>query len=253
MARCHGGAEDAAKYWEGALRFLDGRDFRQIGEDDVLRHLRGLEPGARYNAYWAIRSLYRWALRRGYAVDPSSAIPRPRLLKREPRALTRDEVDGLREAAQRRDPMRAALVDFLYFTGARVGEAATAEWRHDFGDELVLVGSKGRAERTVSVHPELRRSLDALRILRMAEGTLPHSIFGRVYATLYSWVKDAAHAAGLDGVHPHTLRATTATVLAEAGASARDIQVLLGHASLAVTERYIASTRASRAKTVTLL
>jgi integrase/recombinase XerC len=70
---------------------------------------------------------------------------------------------------------------------------------------------------------------------------------------LYSWIKQAARDAGIDDVHPHTVRATTATVLAESGGSARDIQRLLGHSSLAITERYIASTRTSRARTIGLL
>jgi integrase len=244
----------AVKYQEAALRFLDGRDLRDVTEDDVLQHLGSLEPGARYNAFWAIRSLYRWAVRRGMVQDdPSASIPRPRLMAREPRALSRDEVGALREAARRKHPMRACLIDVLYYTGARIGETASLRWEDDRGADLVLLGTKGKRERTVAVHPRLRRSLDELRVLRLLEDLAPELMFGRAYSALYTWVKVAAKAAGIPQAHPHSLRATTATVLAEAGASAKDIQRILGHSSLAVTERYIASTPSSRARTVALL
>jgi hypothetical protein len=72
-------------------RFLAGRDFRAMTEDDVLAHLATLGPGARHTAYFGIRSLYRWAVRRGHVdSDPSAEIPRPKLVEREARALTRE-------------------------------------------------------------------------------------------------------------------------------------------------------------------
>jgi integrase/recombinase XerD len=89
--------------------------------------------------------------------------------------------------------------------------------------------------------------------LRQGDPLAPNLLLGRGASRLYQWVKEVADMAGVEDLHPHTLRATFATHPADAVANARDIQRLLGHHSLTITERYIASTRTSRAKTITLL
>ena len=199
----------ARKYAEALARFEMTGSFGRLvdaTEQDVLAHLGTLEPGARYNAFWGLRSFYRWAAARDVCEDPTARVPRPRLLQREPRTLEPDVFAALVEAARRIGPIPGCTVEFLYRTAARCGEAAASEWRHWRADELVIVGTKSHRERTVAVSPELARVLSELRVYRAVEGSGRGSMFGRTYSTLYAYVHDAAIAAGLDDVSPCAAR-----------------------------------------------
>ena len=58
-------------------------------------------------------------------------------------------------------------------------------------------------------------------------------------STLNAKFRKAADAVGLPHVKPHTLRHAMATRLGERGAATLAIRDLLGHSSIAITERYM--------------
>ena len=110
------------------------------------------------------------------------------------------------------------------------------------------IDAKGRKDRDVMLSPRLLTELrDYWRTVNPKPKTylfpsqassstdLPLSA-----KTVWTAVHDAATRAGLDKrVHPHTLRHCFATHLLESGADLRTIQLLLGHADLKTTSRYL--------------
>lgn len=56
---------------------------------------------------------------------------------------------------------------------------------------------------------------------------------------IWSIVKEAASNSGLSEVAPHDLRRTCAKLCHEAGSELEQIQFLLGHVSVQMTERYL--------------
>lgn len=208
----------------------------------------------------AIHTYYRWALQEGRVErDPSALLGRPKVVNRLPTVLRPKEAAALAEAppppvgdlpaAERAVALRdRAVLELLYGSGLRVGEVAslTIE-RVDLGRGRVLVLGKGSKEREVPMSDFATAALEAyLREARpaMAPPGSAHLFFNRRKNPFSP--RDIRTMVGRYGgtllpgrrVTPHTLRHSYATHLLEGGADIRAVQELLGHASVATTQRY---------------
>ncbi len=139
-----------------------------------------------------------------------------------------------------------ALVTLLYGCGLRIDEALSLDIVHLPRDGFLRVVGKGRKERQV---PVLDMVVDAINIYRAAcpyaeEGTRPLFVGEKNGKRLNQGVaqkamRDQRRALGLpETATPHALRHSFATHLLQNGANLREIQELLGHASLSTTQRY---------------
>ncbi|HEY0695490.1 MAG TPA: site-specific tyrosine recombinase XerD [Kribbella sp.] len=206
----------------------------------------------------AVRGFHRFCLREGLAaVDPAAAIKPPAPPQRLPKALSVDEVTRILKAAAGAEAepavlttRDAALLEFLYGTGARISEAVGLDVDEvDLETGTVLLRGKGSKERVVPVGSYAREALSAYQVrgrpdlVRRGRGTpaLFLNARGGRLSRQSAWtvLRRAAQRAGIaKEISPHTLRHSFATHLLDGGADVRVVQELLGHASVTTTQVY---------------
>ena len=249
---------------------LTGAVYHQLRRFLALQHTLGYARATIARRVGAIRTFYRWAARTGHvATDPAALLGTPKVVNRLPSVLRPAEAAALAEAPRDRgaddvddDPREhavvlrdAAVLELLYGSGLRVGEVAALTLdRVDADRGRVLVLGKGDKERDV---PMSDYAVDAIRAYVSAGRPIlagdDHRTFffnrkgkplsGRdIRAMVEQYVRRSLPDRR---VTPHTLRHSFATHLLEGGADIRVVQELLGHASVATTQRY---THVSRAR-----
>ena len=203
----------------------------------------------------AIRTFFRY-LRREQLIeeDPSKSVRGPKLARRLPECLDRDEVARLFMATDAgslgvRD---RAIMETLYATGIRVSELCGLRV-DDYNSEAMemRVFGKGSKERVVllnaSANSWLQRYVTEHRA-RLSGSAAPDPqapLFVSREATPLSTrsvhrivIKHAVKAGITKTITPHTLRHSFATHLLEGGADLRVVQDLLGHSSISTTQIY---------------
>lgn len=235
------------------LAALETKDFRAFLAE---RRNEGLSAPSIKLELSALKSFYRFLRRRADVDNDAIAVMRgPRAKERLPRPVTHKDAEALIEAAQmlktttRKENWErardAALVTLLYGAGLRISEALSLRWGDaPLGDTLRIKG-KGAKTRIVPIVGAARDSVDAYTKIcpfgGEAEGALFFSSRGKPLSPRLAQRTMASLRAALglpDSATPHALRHAFATHLLSTGGDLRAIQELLGHASLAATQRY---------------
>lgn len=168
------------------------------------------------------------------------------MAKRLPTFLRASELDRLQAAAE--NPRDRLILSLGLLLGLRVSELVKLRIeRIDLERSVVLVyAGKGDKDRYVPIPQKLRTQLTAW-IGETREGWLlpsPRTGGPLTSRMVQRLIKRLAKLAGLAGAElprkatPHKLRHGYATKLLETGATIREVQQLLGHASVATTEIY---------------
>jgi integrase/recombinase XerC len=250
------------------LGFVRARSARGARLEDIDKLLlrswlgelsRRLSPPTLARRLSSVRAFFAWLEREGLARDnPASLLKSPKLRKKLPKFLSADQAGEVVEAplaGGNSEPARlrdAALLEVLYGSGLRVSELVGLDLDHLMLErEEVRVLGKGKKERVVPIGSKARSALYAYlerrpelrhpRTGRQDERSLFLGRHGtrlgvRRVQTLVQ--RYGALGAGRGDLHPHALRHSCATHLLEGGADLRAIQELLGHTSLATTQRY---------------
>lgn len=206
-----------------------------------------------------IRSFYRYLVReRLVSSNPAKAVSTPKVEKTLPSTLSVDEAFELMESPDK-PPKRVswadretgvlrdrAILELLYSSGLRVGELVGLNIKHlDLHLGIVRVMGKGRKERIVPIG---EKAVSAINIYLNQRGGPENEapLFinlrgGRLTSrSVARLIKKYSRASGIvRKVSPHSLRHSFATHLLDAGADIREIQEMLGHASLSTTQKYI--------------
>jgi integrase/recombinase XerD len=217
------------------LRF--GRSLLRAHPDDLLSFLGQAHCARTRNTYLsALKAFYTFAqekrLRRS---NPASHLKRVREPRNLPRPLSESETLNLLQGAERVGRRCFVAVSTFLYCGLRIAELCCLAWADvDLEARRLRVEGKGAKERVIPVAVAL---VPILHDWRDGLSWVFPSGNGHVSAqTIRHEVKEAS--AGLRGITPHRLRHTFATACLAEGADIREVQELLGHASLASTQIY---------------
>jgi integrase/recombinase XerD len=277
LGSVRGASTHTVRAYRDALKlfflFLAGRKRRSVAElslDDIqaeavlsfLSHVetkRGNSATTRNSRLAALRSFAQHLLRHDIAranqYGRILAIPSKRAIARVVSYVEPEEARAIIAAVEERSSLAArdrALLLFLYNTGARVSEALNVHSRQlrlDRPRQVRLFG-KGGKERVCPLWPETAAALRQLVKSSVADKPLflsargaPLTRDGAAYL-LGKYVRRASKTcSSLRGRHvtPHMMRHGSAVGLLEAGMDVAVIRDYLGHASVATTNRYIAT------------
>lgn len=204
----------------------------------------------------AVRSFFKFLAREQVITsDPTEELTPPKVGRHLPKPLTEEEVDRLLSAVSQGEGPEVerdrAMLELLYATGARVSELVAM----NVGDAHLIEGGgyvrcfgKGSKERVIQIHDGavavLKEFLDHGRstlVRDKQEEALFVNQRGERLTRQGCWLllRSLAKRAGIQGpVTPHTLRHSFATHMLRGGASLRQVQEWLGHASIATTQIY---------------
>jgi integrase len=165
------------------------------------------------------------------------------------RFLDIDEIHHLLSACRASShPFLYRFVVLLLLTGARKSELRLAKWSWVNSSTRILnvsLSKNGRARR-VTLSNDALSWLDELREYATTLGPrasrsdflFPNPRTGKPYNSFHAAFFAARENAGLPDVRIHDLRHTYASLLINNGASLYEVQKLLGHYHVSMTERY---------------
>lgn len=224
-----------------------------LNKEDIRDFLSKIEKSERTKAHYltVFNSFYKYLVFMDKLdINPCDGIKSPKLEKKLPSYLTKEEIDKLFDIRLTKpiDYRNKAMLEVLYATGTRISELINLELSQiDFEECVIRVTGKGSKDRIVplgnSAIKALQEYIYNYRVFLVKNDN--NYVFlnknGEKISRqgFFKILKNLADSAGIKKeVSPHTLRHSFATELLNNGADLRVIQELLGHENLETTEIY---------------
>lgn len=244
-------------YKHDVLKFLEYLTSKNVKKPSALnqRHiidylgehkLNGKSDASIHRYYMAIRSYCRH-MRRAKVItaELTEDITPPKNSIKAPRVPTVEEVTLILEQpnVETESGLRdRAILELLYSSGLRASELCSLQLHHIGATKVMVCCGKRSKTRTVPITQEAFTWIDRYVVNYRGndKGPLFQTKMGKAIRRqlLCAIVSDYSKKAQVEGVTTHTLRHACATHLLDEGADLRLIQEVLGHSSIASTQRY---------------
>jgi len=262
-SECHLAANTVEAYRRDLKRFyewLSGRRIQGMQVNEIAGYPewlaeQQLAPKSITRHVASLKVFFRYLQLEGALTDNQAALlGTQKLWQRVPHVLSVEQVEKLLTAPRQSDPCwirDRAVLELLYATGCRVTELVTLRMRDlHLGERYCVCHGKGDKQRIVPLGTRaiaaIERYLEKLRP-ELAKRKAPAServVLSARGASLrrervWELVKKYSARVGLAReISPHSLRHSFATHLLAGGADLRQVQEMLGHASIATTQIY---------------
>lgn len=230
------------------------KDLINATRDDIKNFFDNFDGDVKTKAHYltVLNSFYKYLLFMGKcSINPCDGIKHPKLSKKLPEYLTREEINKLFDIRLTKpiDYRNKAMLEVLYATGTRISELINLELNQiDFDECIIRVTGKGKKDRIIPIGDT---AMDALknyilnyRIFLVKTNDNNYVFLNKNGSKIsrqgfFKILKGLAFDAGIKkDISPHTIRHSFATNLLNNGADLRIIQELLGHENLQTTEIY---------------
>ncbi len=223
---------------------------KNLTERDLLSHIRihqtswsHLSVATRNRKAASLKSFFNWLYEAGkISKEISPQITCPKVPQKIPHFLSPDEAISVLKSYPTEMKLKElkdkTLFCLLYGSGLRVSEACALTWANvDFKGRRLHVTRKGQKDQWVPM-PQLTTEV----LIKLKSSEEEKYVFGTKALhtrAAYEIVRQRGVIAKLmKPLHPHALRHSFATHLLTSGADLRALQELLGHTSLAATQKY---------------
>lgn len=211
--------------------------------------MKGNSNTSRARAVSSLRTFYKWLDRNDYLHNPAlKLLGTPKRPHKVPRPLEVGQVFEMLNTLKGDWMMMRdrALFGLLYGSGLRISEGLQLNLGDIGPDQTMLrVTGKGNKQREIPLLPE------SIKLIREYQAVCPHvqDLSDPIFlgergdrlnqGMAQKRMRHLRNQLGLsEAATPHALRHSYATHLLGAGLNLREVQELLGHASLSTTQRY---------------